>query len=60
MNANSIKAPTIRRYGAIQTSSDEKIFTVINYIFFIMLGLSTIFPFINLIAKSLSSEAAVV
>ncbi|SEB53574.1 carbohydrate ABC transporter permease [Paenibacillus sp. GP183] len=38
----------------------EKIFTVINYIIFILLGLSMIFPFINLIAKSFSSEAAVV
>jgi putative aldouronate transport system permease protein len=61
MNANrTVKSPAVRRSGAIQASSIEKIFTVINYIFFILLGLSTIFPFINLIAKSFSSEAAVV
>lgn len=46
--------------GAIPTSVGEKIFTVMNYIIFILLGISAIFPFINLIAKSLSSEAAVV
>jgi putative aldouronate transport system permease protein len=61
MNANrTVKSPAVRRTGAIQASSVEKIFTVINYIFFILLGLSTIFPFINLIAKSFSGEAAVV
>jgi putative aldouronate transport system permease protein len=61
MNANrTVKSPAVRRSGAIQASSIEKIFTAINYIFFILLGLSTIFPFINLIAKSFSSEAAVV
>ncbi|MBD0382979.1 carbohydrate ABC transporter permease [Paenibacillus sedimenti] len=35
-------------------------FSVLNHLFFILLALSTIFPFVNLIAKSLSSEAAVV
>ncbi|KPV57973.1 sugar ABC transporter permease [Paenibacillus sp. A3] len=34
--------------------------TVLNYAFFVLLGLTTIFPFLNLIAKSLSSEEAVV
>lgn len=48
------------KLGTIPTSVGEKIFTVLNYIIFILLGLSAIFPFINLIAKSLSSEAAVV
>lgn len=38
----------------------EKIFSVFNYLFFIALGITTLFPFVNLIAKSLSSEAAVV
>jgi putative aldouronate transport system permease protein len=44
----------------VQTSLGEKIFNCTNYIFFIVLGMATIFPFLNLIAKSLSSEAAVV
>ncbi|KQX66993.1 carbohydrate ABC transporter permease [Paenibacillus sp. Root444D2] len=55
-----LQSPVGRRSGAIPTSRGEKIFTVVNHVFFILLGLSTIFPFINLIAKSLSSEAAVV
>ncbi|MDF2724465.1 MAG: transporter permease, partial [Paenibacillus sp.] len=45
---------------AIKTSVGEKIFTCFNYIFFVLLGITTIFPFLNLIAKSFSSEAAVV
>jgi putative aldouronate transport system permease protein len=61
MNANSsVQSPAIRRPKAMQTTPGEKIFALINYIFFILLGLSTVFPFINLIAKSFSSEAAVV
>lgn len=55
-----LQSPAVRRNRAIRTSRGEKIFTVVNHIFFILMGLSTIFPFINLIAKSLSSEAAVV
>ncbi|WP_261300825.1 carbohydrate ABC transporter permease [Paenibacillus andongensis] len=57
---STLQTPGVRRTGAIQASLGEKIFTFVNHIFFILLGLSTIFPFINLIAKSLSSEAAVV
>lgn len=57
---NLLQPPTVKKSGAIPTSTGEKIFSVVNHIFFILLGLSTIFPFINLIAKSLSSEAAVV
>ncbi|MCY9695608.1 carbohydrate ABC transporter permease, partial [Paenibacillus alginolyticus] len=57
---STLQSPAARRSGAIQTSLGEKIFTVVNHIFFILLGLSTIFPFVNLIAKSLSSESAVV
>ncbi|WP_135551722.1 carbohydrate ABC transporter permease [Paenibacillus cymbidii] len=49
-----------KRSRAIRTSVPEKIFTVFNYTVFVLLGLSTLFPFVNLIAKSLSSEAAVV
>ncbi|OCT12228.1 sugar ABC transporter permease [Paenibacillus pectinilyticus] len=56
----SVQSPIARKSGSIPTSTGEKIFTVINHSFFILLGLSTIFPFINLIAKSFSSEAAVV
>ncbi|MDQ0898760.1 carbohydrate ABC transporter permease [Paenibacillus sp. V4I7] len=56
----TLQSPAVRRSGAIPASRGEKIFTVVNHIFFILMGLSTIFPFINLIAKSLSSEAAVV
>ncbi|MZQ87058.1 ABC transporter permease subunit [Paenibacillus sp. 5J-6] len=61
MQANhSLKSPVAKASRAIRTSPGEKVFTVFNYVFFILLGLSTIFPFVNLIAKSLSSEAAVV
>lgn len=49
-----------RKTGGIKTSLGEKVFDVFNYTFFVLLGLTTIFPFLNLIAKSLSSEAAVV
>jgi putative aldouronate transport system permease protein len=45
---------------AIKDSIGEKIFYTINYIIFIILGLTTLFPFLNLVAKSLSSEAAVI
>jgi putative aldouronate transport system permease protein len=44
----------------IKTSVGEKVFTVFNHVFFVLLGLTTIFPFLNLIAKSFSSEAAVI
>ncbi|MDU0200488.1 carbohydrate ABC transporter permease [Paenibacillus sp. MAH-36] len=57
---HSLKSPVTKATSAIRTSLSEKVFTVLNYVFFILLGLSTIFPFVNLIAKSLSSEAAVV
>jgi putative aldouronate transport system permease protein len=44
----------------IRTSIGEKIFNLFNYSIFILMGAATIFPFLNLIAKSLSSEAAVI
>lgn len=44
----------------MQTSFSEKLFNVINYAFFVLLGLTTLLPFINLIAKSFSGEAAVI
>lgn len=44
----------------ISMTIGEKIFAVFNYLFFIILGLTTLFPFVNLIAKSFSSESAVI
>ena len=38
----------------------DQLFVFFNYTFFILTGAVTIFPFLNLIAKSLSSEAAVI
>lgn len=38
----------------------DKLFVLSNYTFFILMGVITVFPFLNLIAKSLSSEAAVI
>lgn len=46
--------------NAIKGSLGEKIFSVFNYCFFILMGITTLLPFINLIAKSLSSEEAVI
>jgi len=43
-----------------RTSILDKVFVASNYTFFIFMGVITIFPFLNLIAKSLSSEAAVI
>nr|WP_213583257.1 carbohydrate ABC transporter permease [Paenibacillus sp. J2TS4] len=40
-------------------SRGEKVFAVFNYLFFAFLSFTTILPFMNLIAKSFSSEAAV-
>lgn len=44
----------------MRTSFSEKLFNAFNYLFFIVLGFSTLLPFINLIAKSFSSESAVI
>ncbi|WP_201305368.1 carbohydrate ABC transporter permease [Paenibacillus puerhi] len=49
-----------KRRAGIRASTSEQVFHVANIVFFILLGLSTIIPFLNLIAKSLSSEAAVI
>ncbi|MDU4695327.1 MAG: carbohydrate ABC transporter permease [Paenibacillus sp.] len=46
--------------NTIKTSFSEKCFTVFNYVFFVLLGLTTLLPFVNLLAKSLSSESAVI
>lgn len=44
----------------VKTSFSEKLFNFCNYLFFILVGLTTLLPFVNLIAKSFSSEAAVI
>lgn len=44
----------------IKMSLGEKIFTVFNYLLFTLIGIITLFPFLNIIAKSFSSEAAVI
>ncbi|MGM1046661.1 MAG: carbohydrate ABC transporter permease [Bacillota bacterium] len=46
--------------GTIKTSFGERCFAAFNYFFFILMGITTLLPFVNLIAKSLSSEEAVV
>lgn len=60
MNTGEATAVQNRPSRRIRTPLGERIFTVFNHVFFILLSLTTIFPFINLIAKSLSSEEAVV
>ena len=44
----------------VRKSTGEIIFIVLNYILLTLIGLLTVFPFLNILAKSLSSEAAVV
>ena len=44
----------------IKMSLGEKIFIVFNYLLFTLIGIITLFPFLNIIAKSFSSEAAVI
>ncbi|MEC0244839.1 carbohydrate ABC transporter permease [Paenibacillus chitinolyticus] len=46
--------------AGIRESLGERMFYIANIVFFILLGLATLFPFLNLIAKSFSSEAAVI
>lgn len=46
--------------NSIKPSVGERCFALFNYCFFILLGITTLVPFINLLAKSLSSEEAVV
>lgn len=60
MTVNVIsKKPRAKGYK-IKASKGEKIFNAINYTFFILFGLATTLPFINLVSKSLSGEAAVI
>jgi len=49
-----------KKKTGISMTTGEKIFAVFNYLFFIILGITTLFPFVNLIAKSFSSESAVI
>lgn len=51
---------TRRSPGYMRMSAGERLFSVFNYVFFIVLGVTALFPFLNIIAKSLSSEAAVI
>ncbi|TQR43359.1 carbohydrate ABC transporter permease [Paenibacillus popilliae] len=48
-----------RTRTTIRMSVGERIFHVLNYLFFALVSWTTLFPFLNLIAKSLSSEEAV-
>lgn len=57
---SAIPVTAKRKKGGIKSSFGEKLFNIANHLFFILLGLTTIFPFLNLIAKSFSSEAAVI
>ncbi|MFC9776453.1 carbohydrate ABC transporter permease [Paenibacillus chitinolyticus] len=43
-----------------RTTWSEKLFHLINYTLFILFGLATLLPFLNLISKSLSDESAVI
>lgn len=45
---------------AIRMSAGERIFQALNYLFFAIVSWTTLFPFLNLLAKSLSGEEAVV
>lgn len=49
-----------RRGSGIKTSVSERIFNVFNYVLFVLVGFTTLVPFVNLIAKSMSSEHAVI
>lgn len=46
--------------SAVKISWGERCFAVFNYCFFIIMGCTTLLPFVNLIAKSMSSEEAVI
>ncbi|MFS0725485.1 carbohydrate ABC transporter permease [Paenibacillus sp. 1P07SE] len=46
--------------AGIKASPGERLFAVFNYTFFILMSIITILPFVNLIAKSFSSEEAVI
>lgn len=50
----------MQRSNKIKLSKGEKIFSVFNYIFLGLIALITLLPFLNVAAKSLSSESAVI
>lgn len=55
------KTPARKRSSSRDKGSlGERLFQIFNICFFIGMGLTTLIPFVNLIAKSFSSEAAVV
>ncbi|WP_438349303.1 carbohydrate ABC transporter permease [Paenibacillus sp. FA6] len=57
--AKSLLKP-LKKNNSIKASFGERLFTVLNYCFFLSLGFLALFPFLNVIAKSFSGEAAVV
>lgn len=57
---SALTEPAVRRSSKIRKSGPEKLFDVCNYTLFTLIGLTTLLPFVNLLAKSLSSEEAVV
>lgn len=58
--SHAAKSALRPRRSSMSASPAGRAFTALNYTFFVLLGLTTMFPFLNLIAKSLSSEEAVV
>lgn len=60
MSAGTAASTQRPKRSGLKISVGERIFTFFNYTFFVLLGLTTLFPFVNLLAKSLSSEAAVI
>lgn len=49
-----------RRRNKKPISTGMRVFNFFNYFFFILLGITTLFPFLNLLAKSFSSESALI
>lgn len=54
------KSRTCRNPNVIKDSRGEQIFNVINHIILIILAMATLFPFLHVLAQSLSSETAVI
>ncbi len=60
MALNVLNKNTHSKSRKIKSTPGEKVFEALNYLFFIVFGLATTLPFVNLVAKSFSGEAAVV
>ncbi|WP_409346374.1 carbohydrate ABC transporter permease [Paenibacillus sp. MBLB4367] len=60
MKEASLESTSAVGGSPIKASAGEKIFYAANYLFFILIGFTMLFPFLNLIAKSMSSEEAVI